>query len=589
MDTPTLIPLHLIDPNPYQPDGARDEPKIQEIAESLERNCENGAKGLLQVPTARPTDNGRYQLAFGHHRFYAFDTLYDQGKEFFAEMPLLVRPMNDQEMFEAMAAENFKRRDIGEIERAKTIHDYMVKFDKNSVETASFFQMSPESVRDFIRLLKLPKDLQAGVEDGTINRANARRLLTIQRAAPDQVQDVAKQLKENPNAEPDTVISNALRNSGTTVEMYVPSWRQDTEILAGPNLWPLRLPPEKFPREHLPVLKAAHLAGILKIEKNEDLQKWIDWLHMGFIHGPFAPTDQLRNESVSDYLIRTGAPSEVIEKIKHLVNPSACSGCPYYAKVNGLHFCTFKECYTRKADAWRAHVLAEAVQKLGIAQYDHKTDSKFVVLVSYNESHRKLVNARHADLRLKKGTTYSGFDDVPEGFVIVVVGKSAEKLLEKEKEKETSRSVATNDESYHAEQRRLAKMRETNREAVYDFLWNVGTVAFSCLLQSLDNLPFVKEFSDRMVRGVPAEEPNGKSKKADRLDFYRRALLFSLLDDVLDMWDISQKKKPVTAMAKELQGLATTWGIKLPKNWLDQAAQADAAIPAVTAVTEANR
>ena len=105
------------------------------------------------------------------------------------------------------------------------------------------------------------------------------------------------------------------------------------------------------------------------------------------------------------------------------------------------------------------------------------------------------------------------------------------------------------------------------------------------MLQSLDNLPFVKEFADRMVRGVPEEEPNGKSSKADKLTFYRRALLFSVLDDVLDMWDICQKKKPVSAMAKELQGLARTWGVKLPKNWLDQAAQADQAIPAVTAET----
>jgi ParB/RepB/Spo0J family partition protein len=579
MDTPVLVPLYQIDPNPFQQDGKRDELKIQEIAESLERNCENGSKGLLQVPSARCVGD-RYQLMFGHHRFYAFDSLYDQGKEFFAEMPILVREADDQQMFEAMATENFKRRDIGDIERAKTIHDYMVKFNKNSVETASFFQMSPESVRDFVRLLKLPRDLQAGVENGTINRSNARRLLTIHRVAPDQVREVAKELTRNPNAEPDSVISNALRNSGTSVEMYTNSWRHDTEPTAGPNLWPLRLPAEKFPREHLPIIGTIQAAKMVNIhlETNQEkyvVQKKIDHFQAGGKVADMPGYETYASGKDADATIAR------YERLAHLINPPACSACPFYAKTNGSHFCAFKECYNRKSSAWRAHALAAAVQKLGIAQYDHKTDNTFIVLVSYHPEHTKLVKEKSPDLRLKKGSSYSGFDDAPDGFVIVAVGKTAEKLAEKEKNSSTN---TTDSESYHAEQRRLAQMRDAHNAAMYDFLWNVGSPVFAPLLGEVVNLPFMKEFADRMVRGVPAEEPNGKSKKAERLDFYRRALLFSLLDDALDMWDICQKKKPVTALAKALQGIATTWGVKLPRDWMDQAAQADKAIT-VTAET----
>jgi ParB/RepB/Spo0J family partition protein len=582
MDTQILVPIDQIQPNPFQQTGVRDDAKVLEIAESLERNCENGAKGLHQVPTARAV-NGHYELAFGHHRWYAFQHLVSQGKAFFAEMPLLVLPKNDQEMYEAMVVENFQRRDIGDIEKAKTIHDYMVKFNKNSVEAGAFFQMSPESIRDFIRLLKLPKDLQHGVEDGTINRANARRLLTVQRAAPDQVKDVAKQLKENPNADPDTVIGNALRNSGTTVEMYIPSWRQDTEILAGGNLWPIRLPAEKFPREHLPKLKAAEAAKALGTEKDETLEIWIAGLSEGTWRGADG-IHEYPNGPADEYFISRGAPPDQIEKLKHLINPPSCGACPFYTRVNSMHFCTFKECYTRKAHAWRAQTLAAAVKELGIAEYSHKTDGKFVLLASYKETDKKLVRDRHADLRLKKGNgNYGSFEGVPDGFVVVAVGKTAEKLAEKEKQ--PSSTMDANAESYRAEQRRLGQMREANREAAYAFLWTVGTPAFAGLLESVANLPFLKEFADRMVRGVPEEEPGPKVKKAERLDFYRRALLFSLLDDALDMWDLCQKKKPVTAMAKDLQGLATTWGVKLPRNWLDQAAQADKAIPAVTAET----
>jgi ParB/RepB/Spo0J family partition protein len=570
METQTLIPIDLIDPNPYQPRHTMDPEAVAELAANIKRNS------LLQIPSARQV-NGRYQLAFGHRRLAAVRL---NGEDC---MPLIIRDLDDQQMFEMGVAENIKRRDLNPIEQAEAMDRYMTEFNKTSVEAGEFFNASPEKVRSTVRLLKLPKGLQSGVADGTITQTNARRLLTIQRVAPQEVKEVARQLKEKPGIDPDAIIADTLKDTGNSVEMW-PSWRRDDEPMAGAHLWPLRLPADKFPKSYLPELKASSLSKFLLIEHPKDeLQKWIDWLRMGFIHGPMAPSDKERDESVSDYLIRKGAPAEVVESIAHLVNPPACSACPFYARVSGAHFCTFKECYNRKVRAWQANELEKAIQALGIAAYDHKVDGAYETLASYKEAHKKLVDKRSPDLRLKKGSTYSNFEGVPDGFAIVAVGKSGEALKKAEQARDIGRGGQ--DESYHTEQRRLAKVREANREAAYSFLWNVGTPAFAGLLETVVNLPFLKEFADRMVRGVPVEEPDPKAKKADRLDFYRRALLFSLLDDVLDMWDISQKKKPVTAMAKHLQGIATTWGVKLPKTWLDQAAQADKAIT-VTAVTE---
>lgn len=571
METQELIAIDLIDPNPYQPRQAEDLAVVAEIAESIKRN------GILQIPSARRV-NGRVQLAFGHTRLAAYK---HNGEEC---MPLIIRELDDLQMFELGVSENIKRRDLNPIEEARAMRRYMVEFKKNSVETGEFFNVSPEKVRSTVRLLNLPRNLQEGVSDGSITQNNARRLLTIQRVAPDQVKQVAKELAGKPNAEPDNVISNALRNNGTSVEMYSPSWRHDTEPLAGPSLWPLRLPAEKFPMQHLPVMTVGQAAKIVGGDwsGHQDkyvLQKKIEHFQSGG-----------RVDDMPGYATYASGPDAEAtltryERLAHLINPPACSACPFYAKVNGSHFCTLKDCYTRKSAAWRAHVLEKAVRTWGIAPYDHKTDGKFVELISYQPEHEKLVKNASPDLRLKKGASYGSFEGVPDGYIIVAVGKTAEKMLEKEKESRRP-SLETNDESYHAEQRRLARMREIHREAAYDFLWKVGTPAFSGLLENLINLPFLKEFADRMVRGVPEEEPNAKAKKSDRLNFYRRALLFSLLDDVIDMWDICQKKKPVTALAKELQGIATTWGVKLPRNWLDQAANADKAMPAVTTETE---
>lgn len=570
MENQQLIPIELITPNPYQPRQTEDPAAVTEIAESIRRN------GLMQIPTARQV-NGSYQLAFGHTRLAAYKI---NGEEC---MPLIIRDLDDLQMFELGVSENIKRRDLNKIEEAEAMRCYMDEFGKNSVEAAAFFNVSPEKVRQTIRLLKLPKHLQAGVANGTYTQNDARRLLTIQRVAPDQVKEVAKELKRSEMIDPDTVISNALKNTGNSVEMW-PSWRHDEEPMAGAHLWPLRLPAEKFPKAHLPsmsVNQAAKIAGI-NIQTHQDkyvVQNKIDH---------FAAGGAL--EDMPGYgTYSTGPDAEATlaryERLAHLLNPPSCSTCPFYAKISGAHFCTLKECYNRKARAWQASELEEAIQTLGIPAYDHKVDGTYEILASYTEKHRKLVEDRSPDLRLKKGSTYSNFAGVPDGFAIVAVGKAVAKLKKAEENLTISRG---NDESYYAEQRRLAKMRDAHREAAYDFLWNVGTPVFAALLGNVVNLPFVKEFADRMVRGVPAEEPNGKTSKADKLRFYRRALLFSVLDDVLNMWDICQKKKPVTAMAKDLQGIARTWGVKLPKNWLDQAAQADKAIviPAVTAVTE---
>ena len=67
-----LVPLTQIVFNRFQQSDAKNEAKILEIASSINQHRDNGTKGLLQVPTARLLEGGKYELAFGHHRFMAF-------------------------------------------------------------------------------------------------------------------------------------------------------------------------------------------------------------------------------------------------------------------------------------------------------------------------------------------------------------------------------------------------------------------------------------------------------------------------------------------------------------------------------------
>lgn len=551
MNNPKLIPIDQIVANPYQPRESEDPAVVTEIAESIKHN------GLMQVPTARQL-NGHYELAFGHTRLAAFKLLKE------STMPLIVRELSDLQMFELGVAENIKRRDLNPIEQARAMHRYMKDFGKNSVQTGEFFGVSAEKVRSTIRLLNLPENLQGGVADGSITQTDARRLLTIQRVAPNDVEKVAQKLKSD--TDPDRVISEALTNTGKSIEMWQ-RWQRG-EPQAGNNLWPLRMTAESFPQKELPELHSADVIRSLDLKSTPELKKKIDTYLVWLRESP---------EKVSAYVEEHADDALLIERIAHLLNPPACTACPLYAKVDGSHYCTFRTCHTRKSHAWEKHKIKTASKKLGIKIWDPKVDGKDNAhLSTWVERDKKLVANRNPDLRLKKGTNWSGrFEGVPEGYSIMVIGETLKKLRKTTSNEQQSRS--NDHETYIAEQRRLSAIREANRTALYDFLWNVATPAFQPVISGVTSLDFVQQFADRVVRGVPAEEPDKKAKKDVKLDFYRRAILFSILDDD-DLWDISQKSKPVTAVAKHLQGVATTWGIKLPKNWMALASEADKGI-----------
>lgn len=569
--TPQLIPIELIDPNPYQPRGKEDPAKVAEIAESIKQN------GLLQVPTARQV-NGHYQLTFGHTRLAAFKL---NGE---TEMPLIIRDLTDLQMFELGIDENIERQDLTPIELAKAMKRYMQEFHKTSVECGERFNCSPEKVRATVRLLNLPKDLQAGVADGTITQNNARRLLTIQRVAPDKLKSVASKL-DHRDVDPDKVIGQTLTDSATTVKMWE-RW-QSGDPLAGHRLWKIYAPGDSFPKEHLPELKAGDVARALEIENIDklELQKWIDWLRMGFIHGPNAPQDKSRDESLQEYMIRTGVPTDLVEKISHLLNPPGCSTCPFYARIEGDHYCTFKACYNRKVRAYEENVITKASKRLGLAIYSKRADGDCAYLSNYDDPDKKLFQEKNADLRLKKGQNWNNrFEGVPEGYSVVVVGETLKKMRTSKKENTVNRNERN--DNYYKEQRRMAKIRDANEAALYEFIWNVACPAFLSVLNGSDSIGFYEAFADRFCSGVPAEEPDKKATKAVKVDFYKRSLLFSIFDD--DLWDfkIDEKNQAVRRFAKHLQGVAKTWGVTLPQDWVKKAKEADEAITVTTVTGE---
>lgn len=550
------IPLVMIEANPYQVREVKDPAAVAELAANIEKNS------LLQPPTVRfckgiaPVKD-YYQIAFGHTRLAAFKMLVSQGKSDYAQIPCFVRELDDLQMFEMAVAENIKRRDLNPIERAKAMQTYMNTFHKTSAETGEFFNCDESTVRGSVRLLGLPESAQEKVSTGEISVGNARKILTLQRVAPDEVEAVINDL---PTAlDPDEVIADALRESDGVLLM---SRAWNDVVLAGDGLWPLSIPTSVFTR--LPELRAAEAAKSLGWEftaqNRPQLEAWITGLESPL------------GDAVVPQLIQDGADPDVIEHLAHLVHPPACTACTLMARSGNTYYCGMKACHERKKKSWLATEVERLSRELGIAVYDPKVDGKDVLVPnSYDDKAKELFKKRDSDLRLRvapRNYTHAFTDS--RTVEVVLTGKRAEKVKEKEREQ---RAAQPSQEDHQAV---YAKQKEAERK-VTAFLWNQAVPQFLPLLAGVECLPLLEMldqeifYTDVPDDAIPVETAKSKTK----VDYLRRRILHAAIIAQCMNIDYQDSDTPVSIVAKHLQGVARTWGVTLPKDWLKKAAEED--------------
>ncbi len=181
MSTVAFVELKNIYPNPFQVRDGEDAEHMRSLALSI------GEQGLLQIPSARmhPAQQGKdakkdpiVELVFGHSRLAAFKFLTDTGNPGFERMPVNIVEMSDEQMFMAAVAENRERKDLTPIEEAKAMLMYRDQFKKNSEEIGKLFHLSDSAVRNKMRLLDLPVDVQERVGK-TITEGAAREVLVF--------------------------------------------------------------------------------------------------------------------------------------------------------------------------------------------------------------------------------------------------------------------------------------------------------------------------------------------------------------------------------------------------------------------------
>jgi ParB family transcriptional regulator, chromosome partitioning protein len=164
---PLEIALDLIDRNPYQTRTHFDDAKLDELALSIK------ASGVVQPIVVRKGEDGRFTLITGERRLLASKKA---GK---ATIPSIVREVSNVQAMEMTIVENLQRADLNPMEQAHAYHRLSRDFHMTQEQMAERTGKDRASVANFLRLLKLPENVQQLVAAGDLTFGHARALLAL--------------------------------------------------------------------------------------------------------------------------------------------------------------------------------------------------------------------------------------------------------------------------------------------------------------------------------------------------------------------------------------------------------------------------
>ena len=161
------IPLDQISPNPEQPRTTFDEDALDELATSIRE------LGIIQPLSLRKVGPDSYQIIAGERRFRAARIA---GLD---AVPAYIRTANETELTEMALIENIQREDLNAIEIALTFKKLIDQYSLTQERLSERIGKKRATVANFLRLLKLPAEVQLGLRDKRVDMGHARALLSI--------------------------------------------------------------------------------------------------------------------------------------------------------------------------------------------------------------------------------------------------------------------------------------------------------------------------------------------------------------------------------------------------------------------------
>ncbi len=162
------IQISKIEPNPYQPRTEFNQEALDELAASIK------LLGLIQPITVRPLPEGRYQIISGERRFRASQIA---GLE---TIPAYVRKTDDQGMLEMAIVENIQREDLDSIEVALSFQRLIEECNLTQEAMAERVGKKRATVTNYLRLLRLPAEIQFAIRAKKISMGHAKALLSLE-------------------------------------------------------------------------------------------------------------------------------------------------------------------------------------------------------------------------------------------------------------------------------------------------------------------------------------------------------------------------------------------------------------------------
>lgn len=162
------LPINQIESNPFQPREEFNPEALNELADSIRE------QGIIQPLTVRKMGYDKYQLISGERRLKASKIVG------LTEVPCYIRIANDQQMLEMALVENIQRENLNALEVALSYQRLIDECDLSQEELSQRVGKNRTTVTNYIRLLKLPAEVQVAVRDNKISMGHARALINIE-------------------------------------------------------------------------------------------------------------------------------------------------------------------------------------------------------------------------------------------------------------------------------------------------------------------------------------------------------------------------------------------------------------------------
>jgi ParB family chromosome partitioning protein len=177
------VPISQIDANPNQPRREFDQAALEELANSIKQ------LGIVQPITLRQMEDGRYQIIAGERRWRASQLAG------LTAIPAYIRTIKDENVMEMALVENIQREDLNAIEIALAYEHLLDKSGMTQEKVSERVGKSRAAIANYLRLLKLPAQVQMALQKKEIDMGHARALLSL--GSPSMQLKLFKEIHKN--------------------------------------------------------------------------------------------------------------------------------------------------------------------------------------------------------------------------------------------------------------------------------------------------------------------------------------------------------------------------------------------------------